>query len=145
MKNYFVGKGQGMSMEPMINEGDNLYVEKTRLKDIKIGDIVVFYRNKNFIGHRVLKIKENYIFAKGDNSLFFDKPLKSDEILGKIVKIKGKYGILDFSSSYLRLATYYFLFYSLTTYYLPIWLRMMLVRIIRGRKILILLAQKLKL
>lgn len=136
-KTYFVGHGQGTSMQPIINEGDKLFVEKVGLKDIRVGTIVVSYNKKNLIGHRVIKIAGQKIITKGDNTPVFDKPLKASEILGKVVRIDGKYGQVYLNNKFSNLLTFYFLFYSLTTYYLPLWLRSILVKVLRGRKILV--------
>lgn len=143
-KLYLVGEGEGQSMVPLINKDDKLQMIKIDIKNLQIGDIIVYYNNKNFIGHRIVKIKRNQIITKGDNNPFLDKPLNLNQILGKVTAIEGTYGILDLSTFYMKFITYYFLFYSLTTYYLPVLLRILLAKILRGRKILIVLAQKLK-
>lgn len=136
-KIYFIGHGQGTSMQPIINEGDKLFLEKVKFSEIKVGDIVVFYQRKKLIGHRVIKKNSDVIITKGDNIPFFDKPLKKKEILGKLLKIEGKYGIINLDSTFARLINKYFLFYNYATYYLPLWLRIVLVKILRGRKFLV--------
>lgn len=70
-QSVFVGKSIGTSMEPLINQGDKLYVEKLRISQLKIGDIIVFYSNNNFIGHRIIRINKKRIITKGDNSIFW--------------------------------------------------------------------------
>ena len=142
-KIIYTGHGQGRSMQPVINEGDKLYVEQVKLNKIRVGDIVVFYNLRNLIGHRVIKIIGNQIITKGDNIPYFDKPLKPREILGKIVHIEGRFGTIRLTSSLYAIVTSYFLFYSLTTYYIPYWIRLCLVKLFRGRKILVkLLSEK---
>lgn len=135
-KTFFVGHGQGKSMEPFVNEGDKLFVEKVKLADLKIGDIIVFYRNKDLIGHRVIKKKNGQIMTKGDNCPYLDRPLINNEILGKVVKIEGKYGKINLATKLFRFLSLYFLFYSLSTYYFPFIIRKILMKSLRGRKIL---------
>ena len=135
-KVFYIGKGQGNSMEPIINEGDKIYVEKVKFNNLKTGDIVVFYRHKSFAAHRVIRKKNKQIITKGDNSPYLDKPLDYSKILGKLVRIEGKYGNINLSSNFARLFSLYFLFYSLSTYYLPFYLRLILIKILRGRKII---------
>lgn len=136
-KTYFVGHGQGTSMQPIINERDKLTVEKVGRNDLHLGDIVVFYKKGSFVGHRIIKIKNETIITKGDNVPFPDKPVVFGELLGKVTKIEGKYGALNLSSQFAKLITYYFLSYSLITFYLPYYLYAFLTRILRGRKILV--------
>lgn len=136
-KTYFIGKGQGTSMQPVINAEDKLFVEKVKLKDIKIGDIVVFYNTKILVGHRVIKIQGRKIITKGDNVPYLDKPIDGNIILGKIITIDGKYGSINLKSFLAKITAYYFLFFSLATYYIPLWLRSNLPRFFRGRKILV--------
>lgn len=132
----FIGKGKGFSMTPVINPGDKLFINKNN-NTIKVGDIIVFYQNKSFVGHRVIKKGGGIIIAKGDNCFFCDKPLKYNQVLGKVVKIEGVYGKIDLTSHLAGIMNMYFMFYSLATYYFPLFLQKGLTKIIKGRKILI--------
>lgn len=136
-KLHYIAKGQGNSMKPVINPGDKVFIEKAKIKNIKVGEIVVFYQNKKLVAHRVTRIKNKHIITKGDNSFFFDRPLKQNEVLGKVVKIEGKYGILNLSSRIAKIFMYWFLFHSLVTCYLPFWFRTVLFKILRGRKFIV--------
>lgn len=136
-KTIFVGHGQGTSMQPIINEKDKLTIEKVKRRDLHPGDIVVFYKKGSFVGHRIIKFKNDTIVTKGDNVPFPDKPVNFGDLLGKVVNIEGKYGTLSLSSPLAKIISFYFLSYSLITFYLPYWLYIFLTRILRGRKILV--------
>lgn len=82
------------SMYPKINIGDVVLIEKCGINDIKIGDVVEYQLENQFIIHRVIKIEvENAEFSlitKGDNNSSEDANKVSEEqIIGKVIfKIK---------------------------------------------------------
>lgn len=59
-------------MEPTLQIGDLVITKEKEQKDIKVGDIISFKKNKNTITHRVTKIiiEKNEILyqTKGDNN-----------------------------------------------------------------------------
>lgn len=132
----YIGETKGRSMEPFINKRDTLFVKKVKLIDIHIGDIVVFKQKSNYIGHRVLYIHDHVIKTKGDNMMWYDKQLSYKAIIGKVIRIEGKYGIIMLTSKLSRILSYYFLFYSYTTYIIPQLAHRFIVKILRGRKFL---------
>ena len=74
------------SMRPTLDTNSYIVVEKiTALKDLKVGDIVVFKDNKlgNDVVHRVVGVGE-YITTRGDNNN------QNDEQKTKLVDIKGR-------------------------------------------------------
>lgn len=80
------------SMEPTINKGDSVIIEKLN-KDINIkkGDIISYKDKNNIIVHRVIDIKNNKYFTKGDNNNVNDnKELKRKDIKG-IVRVRIPY------------------------------------------------------
>ncbi len=57
----------GVSMEPVLHQGDTIIVQKK--ESYEIGDILVFlYKNHELLVHRLLKIENGRYFCKGDNS-----------------------------------------------------------------------------
>lgn len=116
-KIYYIGTASGNSMRPLINREDKLYINKPQINELRMGDIIIFYDRKNFISHRLVKITADYLIAKGDNTPFYDKPLKFSDVLGKVVKIEGKNGFISMDSLLWKLSKFYFLFYSLSTYF----------------------------
>ena len=85
------------SMNPIYYRGDALMVDKCSIKDIKLGDILVFKSDKRIITHRVIKIyKENdqiKFITKGDSNKTRDNIISDDSnIMGKgvfVVKYIG--------------------------------------------------------
>ncbi len=76
---------QGVSMEPLIYEGDVLYIEKRASYDI--GDIVVIVDSAaRLLVHRVIYIKDDKLITKGDNAIGSEEAEFSN-CLGIITKI----------------------------------------------------------
>ena len=77
------------SMEPELNVNDAVIVKKVNSAEIKMGDIITFYSNKQLITHRVAKLDivsdKVYYTTKGDNNNNFDM----DKI--RYENIEGKY------------------------------------------------------
>lgn len=87
------------SMEPMINPGDVILIEKVDRSNINIniGDVIQFERGNLLITHRVIDIEENkeeinYI-TKGDNNSRLDsEKVKPNHVKGKIKYVIPKIG-----------------------------------------------------
>ena len=73
------------SMSPTIEIGDVVIVKIT--KDVKENDIIVYNEGKSFVTHRLIKINQDKIIAKGDANNTEDKPITQENILGKVTKI----------------------------------------------------------
>lgn len=75
------------------NKGDILFVIGANPEKLKIGDVIIFNaEQKNPVIHRIIKIENKngeYIFlTMGDNvgyTQFFEKEIKSDQLVGKAV------------------------------------------------------------
>lgn len=86
------------SMSPNINKGDVVVIKKlndNEIRNLKIGDILVFNRENKIVVHRIYKIyssgDEIFFKTKGDNNNAPDSYLiEIHEILG-IVKLKVRY------------------------------------------------------
>ena len=79
-------------MEPVINEGDVVFVVGKYLSRLKTGTIVLFKKNGRIMVKRIKKVKLNEYEVEGDNtSQSTDSrdfgPIKKSEILGNVVKI----------------------------------------------------------
>ena len=83
LKNAIKVTVSGVSMYPLLIDGDIITIEKT--DEYAIGDIVVFiYKYDELVVHRLLKIKDGTYFCKGDNS-FRLEDLKKEQIIGKVI------------------------------------------------------------
>lgn len=73
----------GTSMSPVLNPGDTISIRKQ--EQYLIGDILVFYyKHDELLVHRLLQIRDNTYFCKGDNA-FRLEDIKEEQVLGKVV------------------------------------------------------------
>lgn len=81
---------KGISMEPILYEGDVLIVRGQ--ESYSIGDIVVFlYCHKDYIVHRIIDINKDTIYCQGDNAKSIE-PIAKEQIIGKVNHvIKGRH------------------------------------------------------
>jgi|GEM_PF-3865055 len=91
-KKEYIATMKGGSMRPFLFSGDKLLIKKVRFKDLRKGDVVVFTEDIPLLFiHRIMKISKDSIITKGDDRSHLDRrPIKSKEILGKLVEIKNK-------------------------------------------------------
>lgn len=88
---YAIAIGSG-SMEPSVNKGDAVIIEKLSKEQVKSlvkGDIIVYQHDNKLIVHRIIKItEENNIYkyyTKGDaNESADDWEISSSDIKGKV-------------------------------------------------------------
>jgi signal peptidase I len=93
---------QGISMLPMIHEGDNILISYD-LSTVRRGDILVFKRTDGLVAHRVIRIinqpDQAWIYqTKGDNCTRFDTPLFESEVLGRVNCIRKNGREYDFTT-----------------------------------------------
>lgn len=87
---YFnVGSG---SMHPTIESDDIVIVKMGEV--YKLNDIVTFPFQNSFITHRVVEIRDKVLITKGDANYIKDVPVNSDDVIGKVVFIWKKGGIV---------------------------------------------------
>ena len=79
-------KVEGISMMPVICPGDTVTIKEN--EKYYRGDIIVYAYKKILLVHRILKIENDLILCKGDNS-FRIEDITTDQIIGKVIKIKG--------------------------------------------------------
>lgn len=80
------------SMEPTLNVKDMVIVKIT--KEIKVNDIITYEEDGNLITHRVIDIKNDTITTKGDANNSLDVKVPKEKIVGKIVFVIKKGGII---------------------------------------------------
>lgn len=72
------------SMEPTIETGSIVLIDKNDTEDIAKGDIIAFNVDNTFITHRVTKIDDEGIHTKGDGNQTADLwVLQQDDVVGK--------------------------------------------------------------
>ena len=80
------------SMKPTLQINDIILVKITK-DNLKKGDIIAFQTDNAIITHRILYIDGNIITVKGDSNNVVDKPITTEQVIGKEVKIFHKLGI----------------------------------------------------
>lgn len=80
------------SMEPTLHINDVILVKITK-ESLQKDDIIAFYSDNAVITHRIIFIDGDVITVKGDNNNTIDKPIKTDQVIGKIVKVFDNLGI----------------------------------------------------
>jgi hypothetical protein len=83
----------GHSMSPLLNIGDVVGLQMIDLAEIKTGQVITF-RDPNdpagLLTHRVAAINGDgqtglFLLTRGDRIMMFDKPLKEDDLVGRVV------------------------------------------------------------
>ncbi|MDD1675367.1 MAG: signal peptidase I [Methanomicrobiales archaeon] len=83
----------GTSMEPIIEEGDHVVVVPAGIRDISVGDIIV-YRSPvplhdgyfPLVVHRIVDVQGGVIHTKGDNRTAMDPfDIPFDRVKGKVM------------------------------------------------------------
>jgi len=94
-------KTTGFSMWPFLKSGERLVVKKMPIKELKIGDIILYRGNNQLVCHRLIKkvkTKERcLLYARGDNSNYSPELVTEEIFLGKAISIikNGKIISLD--------------------------------------------------
>lgn len=72
------------SMSPDIMEGENIIIKKCN--NYEIGDIITYLYNDEIITHRIVEIKNDLYYTKGDlnNTVDFN-PIEYNQIYGKVI------------------------------------------------------------
>jgi len=72
------------SMKDAININDIVIVKKT--KDVNVDDIIAFETDGNLIVHRIIEQNIEEIITKGDANNQEDAPIRSEQVIGKVVQ-----------------------------------------------------------
>ena len=89
---YSIFEVQTGSMATTINAGDWIIVGLD--KNIKINDIITYELNGEYITHRVVESYKGTYVTMGDANNAKDERITSDQVIGKVVNILPKLGIL---------------------------------------------------
>lgn len=93
------------SMEPVFHENDMIIYQEHAKEDYELGDIVVYVRDKGtedeiLITHRLIGISEEQLITKGDANTISDKPVRWEQLVGRVVfLIPGIGKLVDFLRS----------------------------------------------
>lgn len=73
------------SMSGTMEIGDIIIVKLTT--DVEKGDIITYEKEQTLITHRIIQKQEDSIITKGDANNAEDEPIKTNEVVGKVVHI----------------------------------------------------------
>ena len=90
---YSIFGAQTGSMADAINAGDWIIVRNSN--EIKVNDVVTYYRDGDFITHRVVEAYNGTYITKGDANNAKDEPISRDQIVGKVVKILPNFTVIQ--------------------------------------------------
>ena len=82
---------KGVSMRPFIEGGRDKVVLKA-CNEPQVGMIVLARINQAFVLHRIYKIRGKKIILQGDGNLTGQEVCTEKDIIGRVVRVKGKYG-----------------------------------------------------
>lgn len=84
------------SMWPELKKGDLVFIQGIDPKTIQVNDIIVYANDPStgsgqggFTIHRVIELKEDTLITKGDANNIADKPVKYEDIIGRLLKISN--------------------------------------------------------
>ena len=81
----------GESMRPWFRPGDQAMIQHGAT-NLRRGDVVVFHRQNHLTIHRIVYItpqaEGTMLVTKGDNLTYFDAPIRSDQLLGRVIAIQ---------------------------------------------------------
>ena len=80
------------SMEDTLKVGDWVLVKIT--DDVELNDIITYEEDNSFITHRIIEIYKDTYITKGDANNSKDSPVLKSQIVGKVIKIFPKFGII---------------------------------------------------
>ena len=91
----------GNSMNPILFNNETVNAKKK--SNYKPGDILIFrYKHNDLLAHRLLMIKNNRYYCKGDNS-FRIEDIDYDQILGVVLIDDDKHNNVDFINFSLKI------------------------------------------
>ena len=80
------------SMKPTISPSDVIIVKNE--KNPNVNDIITYKNKDDFITHRVVEKSGNNYITKGDANNTRDNAITSDDVVGKVVHVLPKFGII---------------------------------------------------
>lgn len=86
------GRGTGVSMLPLIRPGVEIRLVPFDGRRVFRGMLVAYPREARLVVHRVIAWAEAGLVTKGDASAFPDPPVPRDEVVARVVALRGANG-----------------------------------------------------
>ncbi len=81
--------GKGTSMFPLITEGERCVFKSVSGQLLTPGKIYLYADDQGrFVVHRLIYEKQSGLYLKGDANLGMDPPVKADQVIGELIKVK---------------------------------------------------------
>jgi signal peptidase len=80
----------GRSMLPALWPGDVVTVRRCSLAEFQPGQIVLFGQQQKLTVHRVVRVADDHLIARGDSLPSSDPPVTETEVVGKVVSVQRK-------------------------------------------------------
>jgi signal peptidase len=80
------------SMSGSMEIGDWILIKVTN--DVALNDIITFEQDGSFITHRIIEQYKDTYITKGDSNNAKDTPITKEQIVGRLVKVMPKFGIV---------------------------------------------------
>ena len=88
---YSMFEVQTGSMSDYIEAGDWIILKLT--KNVDTNDVITYKQDGNYITHRIIEAYNGTYITKGDANSSKDEPIDQTQIVGKVVKVLGGFGI----------------------------------------------------
>lgn len=85
----------GTSMLPSVWPGDILTVRRREAAEVRPGQILLCYRDRQFVAHRLVARRGDGLITRGDSLPYYDEPFREDEVLGQVVKVMRRGRAVD--------------------------------------------------
>ena len=82
------------SMQPTIDPGDVIFIKKTNINDLEVGDVITFQKDNMIATHRIIEIQDENVITQGDNNNLQDDPLSKENIIGEYMFRVPKVGYI---------------------------------------------------
>ena len=102
-------QARGGSMYPFIRDGDILEVQPMEVAEVGVGDVIFFRGHRgNMLAHRLVRKTqaengETILIARGDSASQFDRPVRPDQLFGKVISIERRYKRVELDSGLIKL------------------------------------------
>jgi signal peptidase I len=78
----------GVSMRPILRQGDIVVVRSCPIEELRLGDVLVIQRENDLVTHRLVAVKPDGWYTKGDASSALDSPAAEEAILGRVEAVE---------------------------------------------------------
>lgn len=101
-------KIDGVSMLPLLKNGDVLFFRQIKFNKLRLNDIIIAQKGNIIFVHRIIYLGQSYVITKGDNSIVSDGRLYEKNIIAKAYQLKREDQTIDIDNIYLLQSSSYF-------------------------------------